>query len=102
MAVRLCSRRKNKKSSEEEKERIRQQILTHADTLADEMNLRLLLWDTIDPGSLFVECVTVTAIVFPERKVGLFNRMKKALGWLLHGLRALLPVKSGNRPITNK
>lgn len=128
MAKRPYSRRRKKRIQKEE-EHIRQQILAHAQSLAGEMNLRMLLWEDdamwekdvlfkdilamagerelwwrlcVPQRMLFVESVTVTDIVFPERRAGFFHRLGEILMRLFGWLRALLPMKSGNRPITNK
>lgn len=128
MIKKTCSRRRKEKMREEE-ERIRLQILAHAQSLAEEMNLRMFLkedgvlwekdallkeipatagekgsWGRLydPPRALFVESVTVTDIVFPERRVGFFRKIGRIFMRLLRRLRTLLPMKSGNRPITNK
>lgn len=92
MEAKSCSRQENEKWQDKDRERIRQQILAHADALAEEMNLRLFLWgetvpwieDKLLQGILaqagehklwwelcgpqrifFVESITVKDIVFP-------------------------------------
>lgn len=66
------SRRKRKEQKmqerREEQERLRQEILRHAETLAEEMNLRLLTEQKTDAEILFVESVTVAEICFPAEK----------------------------------
>lgn len=64
-----------------ERELLRQEILFHARSLAEEMNLRLLLDGEPNPVGeddvLFVESVTVTSIVYPvKRKRNFFSRIK--------------------------
>lgn len=122
-------RKKDNEITEKERDLLRRQIFDHAHTLAEELNLRLLLreesddwredallkgilalagekqlwWDLcVTQHILFVECVTVTGIVFPAVREGFLHRLKTAFGRLFRRLRTLLPIKSGNRPITNK
>lgn len=86
---------------QEQEKYIRMQILAHAQSLAEEMNLRMLLQGDIPQHVLFVESVTVTDIVFPETRVGFFRSLGRSLMRLLYWLRTLLPMRSGNRPSTN-
>ena len=82
-----------------EKERLQQDILLHAQELAAEMNLRLLLDRELGLGGgkkvFYVESVTVTSIIYPvERREGFFARIKSKFkdtltyfGGLLHPKR---------------
>ena len=67
-----------------ERERLRQDIFLHAQELAAEMNLRLLLDRELGLGGeknvFYVESVTVTSIIYPvERRQGFFTRLKSML-----------------------
>ena len=93
MAWKMSRRkRKEQKLQErgEEQERVRREILRQAETLAEELNLRLLTEQKTDAEILFVESVTVTDICFPTEKKHrfaacfcllskLFFRLKKTL-----------------------
>lgn len=77
----------------ESRERFRRDILLHAQELAAEMNLRLLLdGEVTKDRMLFVESVTVTGIAYPvKREKNLGERIQHALkkaftyiGRLLH------------------
>ena len=84
------------KRTKEANEYFRRQILNHADTLAEEMNLRLFLCEesVLPQRVLFVESATVTDIVFPHGKTGIFGRMGRAIRRLFGRLCALLPKKN--------
>lgn len=82
-----------------ERERLRQDIFLHAQELAAEMNLRLLLDRELGLGGgkkvFYVESVTVTSIIYPvERRQGFFARIRSKFkdtityfGGLLHPKR---------------
>lgn len=65
----MMSRRKEIKEQEEKIrcEDMQKEILAHARTLADEMNMRLFL-EAENGEMFFVEQISVTDIQFPERK----------------------------------
>lgn len=62
----------------QEKEDMCREILLHARTLADEINLRMLM-ETEAEEMLFVECITVTQIHFPDSRK---NILKRIAAWL--------------------
>lgn len=62
----------------QEKEDMRREILLHARTLADEINLRMLM-EIEAEEMLFVECITVTQIHFPDSRK---NILKRIAAWL--------------------
>lgn len=78
---------------------LQQDILLHAQELAEEMNLRLLLDRELGLGEeknvFYVESVTVTSILYPiERRENFFTRIKSTFketltyfGGLLHPKR---------------
>ena len=91
MAEKSYSRRRKERMQEQENY-IRMQILAHAQSLAEEMNLRMLLQRDIPQHVLFVESVTVTDIVFPETREGFLRSLGRSLMRLLYWLRTLLPI----------
>lgn len=82
-----------------ERERLQQDILLHAQELAAEMNLRLLLDRELGLGGeenmFYVESVTVTNIIYPvERRQGFFAWIKSKFKDTLTYFGGLLHPKS--------
>ena len=69
----------------EEQERIRQKILLHAEELAEEMNLRLMLdlqpdaefWRAGEKMWTWVESIIIIGLKFPSKT----KKTKKKKGW---------------------
>lgn len=68
----LPSKRRREQEIKQEREDMCREILCHTRTLAEEMNVRLFL-DTGTGDMLFVECVTVTDIHFPDSRKTIFR-----------------------------
>lgn len=81
-----------------ERERLQQDIFLHAQELAAEMNLRLLLDRELGLGGeknvFYVESVTVTGIIYPlKRREGFFTRIKSKFKDILTYFGGLLHPK---------
>lgn len=70
----LSAKKQREQEIKQGQESICREILRHAQTLAEEMNVRLLL-ETGAGDVLFVECVTVTDIRFPDSRKHIFEKI---------------------------
>lgn len=82
------SRRREVKEQEEKirREAMRKEILAHAHTLTDEMNMRLFL-EAKNGEMFFVEQISITDIQFPEKKRR--SLLRKLKTWLHRVLKNL-------------